>query len=145
MNPRPLPCQGSALPLRHSPPLCYPLSAVNAGDTAAVFTAASPGRVQQSCLPAFTICRLSEQACLLTVPLHQIIYGTSSTSNIICTAYSLVNSTNCTVFYGEGFKTREAIYSSRKMPPTRVNPIKSPNQLVSMSSTEPINKTPLCQ
>ncbi len=35
LNPRPLPCQGSALPLRHSPPLCYPLSTVNAGITSA--------------------------------------------------------------------------------------------------------------
>lgn len=35
MNPRPLPCQGSALPLRHSPMFCCPLYTVNAGYTAA--------------------------------------------------------------------------------------------------------------
>lgn len=99
MNPRPLPCQGSALPLRHSPPLCYPLVTVNAGYTAAVnlFHCSFSGTTSAALPAGFHPGRLSGYELLPTASHHQLfcstlLQSTSDTFYIICTPYTLVNS-----------------------------------------------------
>ena len=94
LNPRPLPCQGSALPLRHSPPFCYPLYSRYRRHTAVVFSLypASPERVQKFGLPALSTAGSLLKHPFLLLSIIEYIYSILNTSYIILRPAKVVNS-----------------------------------------------------